>query len=205
MLIAVHPDQLHAACPGIRSGLAMVYRNQAGEQSNNGHVVTLVHASDGYDFLVDASHPEPLACHRGLMVNGQDGLCYVRPTYNQHRTILGYRSAAGAVLTRVEPLDTRFALSQVNFYRGERNPGGLMEGKASPEGLRLSANYFETSLRLDPQNPLPVYSLGRVYEKLGQGRLAYRYFLRAQRLYRHHGWVPDSVSKAVQRTLADLS
>ncbi|MBN9417361.1 MAG: tetratricopeptide repeat protein [Candidatus Eremiobacteraeota bacterium] len=197
-------SMLHSA--GVRSGLAMVYRNEQGGESNNGHVVALVQASNGQDFLVDASHLEPLVRHQGLMVRSERGLCFVQPLYAPAgQAIVGYRTLEGRTVPNVQPLDHRFALSQVNFYRGERTPGGLMEGALSPQGLQRSAEYFETSLQQAADNPLPLYSLGRVYERLGNREKAHDYFERAERLYRHHGWVPLTVVQARQRTDAATS
>ena len=46
---------------GISAGVAMVYRNPRGEESNNGHAVTLVKLPDGDDLVADAA--ELFGCH----------------------------------------------------------------------------------------------------------------------------------------------
>ena len=56
---------------GLDAGVAMVSRNIAGTDTNNGHAVSVVRLADGNHTLVDCSDPEPFVRHHGLYVRAQ--------------------------------------------------------------------------------------------------------------------------------------
>jgi hypothetical protein len=179
---------------GVDAGVAMVYRNLRGNESNNGHAVCLVKLPDGTDTVVDASEPEPFARHQGLFVRGSD-YEYVLPGFRGTTAIItGYQLAgthARVAPDQVRTLDRTFLRSQFYFYRGERAPGGLLSGKPTPEGLEASAQALRESIRSCRDNPLAVYSLGRVYLKQGKRNLAHTLFDEACRRYSADGWLPQ--------------
>jgi hypothetical protein len=178
---------------GVRAGVAMVYRNLHGQETNNGHAVTLVRLSDGRDLIVDASDPEPFARQQGLYVRA-GGYRYVDPVY-EGRTgrIASYRTVPekGKLSpAQVRTLDLAFIRSQFWYYRGERREGGLLSRAKTPAGLAAAAADLRKSVSLCPRNPLAVYMLGRVYHAQGKAEEAHRLFERAHRLYAAAGWVP---------------
>jgi len=180
---------------GLKSGIAMVYKNERGEISNNGHAVTIVKLADGHDIIVDASEPVPFAKQKGLMMIVNGSYRYVEPQYaNKSPIIIAYKQAnSGSVLkpSQVNVLDYDFVRSQFFFYRGERAPDGLLAAHPTSKGL-LSSEYAMTlSVKICPRNPLSVYTLGRIYAMEGHKRLAAEQFERACKLYNKYGWVPD--------------
>jgi hypothetical protein len=194
---------------GMDAGIAMVYRNTRGEETNNGHAVTLVKLTTGEDVIVDASDKEPFARQTGLFVRAPD-LLYLNPLY-QHGTVRihSYETPSGHQEidpSRVRPLDLGFIRSQFWYYRGERARGGLLSSVRSREGLESSVASLLTSVRVCPANPLPVYMLGRAY--LAQGNLAQarKEFDRAFDQYSRYGWVPaglrEQLAVATHRTRA---
>ena len=178
------------AC-GVDCGVAMVYRNPQGQESNNGHAVTLVKLADGRDLLLDASDPEPFAKHQGLLVR-IDGYQYVVPLY-QDEYLVGYRLQVNGreMQTRfVRPLDYDFVRSQFWFYRGERAPGGLLAARRTSRGLAASVEALRKSVSICPGNNLAVFSLARAYLMQGNAGLAVEFVRRAHSLYQQYGWEP---------------
>jgi hypothetical protein len=179
---------------GIDAGVAMVYKNITGQETNNGHAVTLVKLANGQDIMVDASEPRPFARHQGLFVRTLD-YEYVIPAFAKHsHRIPYYRPQSGGAqlaVQRVRTLDYDFIRSQFYYYRGERAIGGILASNPTREGLAASEKQLETSVRLCPKNPLAVYMLGRTYlleSKDGQAR---RSIHDANALYARFGWVPS--------------
>jgi tetratricopeptide (TPR) repeat protein len=186
------------AC-GVDCGVVMVYRNPHGQESNNGHAVTLVKLADGRDALLDASEPEPFAKHQGLLVR-VGRYQYVVPLYEEE-CIIGYRAQADGrrIQTRlVRPLDYEFVRSQFWFYRGERAPGGLLASHRTPNGLAASVNALRMSISVCPGNNLAVFSLGRAYLMMGDAKLAGELFRQAHALYQQYGWEPMGPKQALQ-------
>jgi hypothetical protein len=178
---------------GVHAGVVMVYRNIRGEESNNGHAVTLVKLSNGHDLIVDASDPVPFVEQQGLFIRDR-GYIYVKPVYEKRgHTILYYIAAANGrkiASSRADTLDYDFIRSQFYYYRGERAPGGVFAQKKTKAGLLASARALQRSVRLSPGNPLAVYMLGRAMNSLGDAGRADMLFVKAYRLYSGYGWVP---------------
>lgn len=177
---------------GMHAGVVMVNQSEAGEESNNGHAVTLVKLPDGRDILVDASEREPFPRHRGLFVSAS-GYRYVVPAYDKDDAVIGYRPASGKGMidvASVRTLDVSFLRSQFDYYRGERALGGILAAHPTPAGLAASASALEKSVRLCPQNPLAVYMLGRALKMQGKRAPALTRFEDAYKLYAKDGWVP---------------
>lgn len=178
---------------GVDAGVAMVYKNIQGQETNNGHAVTLVKLSNGQDIIVDASEQEPFARQRGLF-SGASDYKYINPVYEKNSDRINYFTSAsggGKIDTaHLKPLDVTFLRSQFWFYRGERARGGLLASVKTRNGLAESAKALETSIRICPKNPLSVFVLGRVYRMQGNDGQARVLFERAYKLYKGFGWVP---------------
>ncbi|MBO1438775.1 tetratricopeptide repeat protein [Meiothermus sp. CFH 77666] len=187
---------------GLPAGVVMVWRNQAGQESNLGHAVTLLSLPDRSQVLVDASDPLPFMRHTGLYlwdVSAQ-GYRFVEPRFSTEGHILGYRrSLDGQALkgAAVRPLDIAFLHSQFDFYRGERAPRGFI-GPSTPEGLSVSARFMERAVKRQPQNPLAVYGLGYIYRKQGRLEAAKAQFRDADRLYTAQGYRPAGLRSALE-------
>jgi hypothetical protein len=189
---------------GMRAGVVMVTRSDKGEESNNGHAVTLVKLSDGDDLLVDASHKTPFIKQQGLMVADTNGgvYRYVAPHYAADGDkIDGYAPMGAATTvvatTGVAPLSLDFIRSQFDYYRGERTPGGFFAKEKTTEGLNDSERFFTRAIQEDPGNPLPAYALGRVELRLGKTDEARRQFELAYQLYDRYGFVPQGETEAL--------
>jgi hypothetical protein len=184
---------------GMDSGVAMVWSNEKGQTSNNGHAVCLLRLSNGKDLVVDCSEPYPFATHQGLFTSSGSGYRFVRPTYDPvSKQILGYRSADGGKTSAIRGLDMDFLNSQFDYYRGERAPGGFMVGRKTPEGLAQSEKYLRRAVAKCPKNPLAQYVLGHVLlrqGKLGEAKKRYR---TALNWYQTFGYVPTGVAEAAK-------
>jgi tetratricopeptide (TPR) repeat protein len=178
---------------GMDAGIAMVYRNTRGEETNNGHAVALLKLPTGEDIIVDASDKEPFARQTGLFVRSPDYI-YLDPLYEKGTAKIGsYKTASRKEEIdpdRVRPLDLSFIRSQFWYYRGERARGGVLSSARSKKGLETSVANLLTSVRLCPENPLAVYILGRAYLAQGNRRRAQEQFEQAYDLYSRYGWVP---------------
>ena len=186
---------------GMNVGVVMVSKSDKGQETNNGHCVALVKLSDGRDVLVDISHPVPFVAQQGLMAADAAGaLRYVTPKYGGHEIITGYvmtGSGAATATRAVRPLSYPFLLSQFDYYRGERAPGGFVASFKTPEGLAQSARYLEKAVRECPQNPLAQYVLGRVYLRQNKRHEAAPQILAAYDLYKNAGWIPQGEKEAL--------
>lgn len=192
---------------GIPAGVVMVFRNEAGKESNNGHAVTLVHLADGHDLLLDASEPVPFARHQGLFVRmlGNPSYRYVIPVYDASDidVIDRYKAASGNgsfSTSDVLTLDIAFLNSQFWYYRGERTHGGLVLGPKTPKGLAAAEKAFRKSLSYCPDNPLTVIMLGRDLSALGKTQEARLQFQRAYALYRQFGWIPGGLRLLIAKS-----
>lgn len=188
---------------GARSGLAMVFLNPEGHESNLGHVVSVLRLSDGKDILVDASHPEPFPQQKGIFLQRAGHYRFLRPQYGNDQEIDSYidqGNSQNVACSEVTTLSPDYVRSQFWFYRGERVPGALIERPPTPEGLKRSAELLQKSHSLCPANPLTLYFLGRVYEDLKDQSRAHAFLAQAEARYRSYGWVPDSVAQAARRT-----
>jgi len=188
---------------GLKAGVVMVNRNMEGQWCNNGHAVVLLKLSNGKDILVDASDPEPFARQQGIfgVLASQSDYRYATPIYEGRSPfILRYRlsSTSKPIPTQEwRGLDIPFLRSQFEYYRGERVAGGLLSKRATPHGLTLAAQHFQSSLRWCPQNPLSAYMLGRVYRRMGNIAAAREQLQAAYRLYARFGWIPEGLRQAL--------
>ena len=183
---------------GIDAGVVMVYKNITGQATNNGHAVAVERLSDGRDVLVDCSDPQPNVEHQGLfMRDGEDDYIYVNPQYSGTSGIItSYRQEG--LTTDMAPhslstLDIPFINSQFDYYRGERTQGGFFETPTTKDGLEQSAVYLRKSIKENPRNPLAVYMLGHIYQKLGRTDAGMSQYLAARDLYERDGWIPQGV------------
>ncbi|HEY3268025.1 MAG TPA: hypothetical protein VGM37_13955 [Armatimonadota bacterium] len=189
---------------GSDAGAVMVFRNGAGEESNIGHVVTLLKLSNGRDVLTDASHKEPFVRYTGLFARVRGfGYRFVEPIFaSGTQDIVAYRLVATGrrtPLSSVRGLDTAYLRSQFAYYRGERTPGGILSGRPTSVGLEVQAKRLRESLAQCSANPISTYLLGRVCLKMGRLSEAYSLLDRACRLYREAGWVPIDPQEALVR------
>lgn len=189
----------------VDAGVVMVYSNERGELSNNGHAVTLVRLSAPLCLVVDASERHTFATHRGLFVRwSKGGYKFLRPHYSTGAlptfAAAGMQSAPVTVaLSDIQMLDVLFLKSQFDYYRGERAPNGFLAKKATPAGLATSKRYLLRATQLNSQNPLAVYILGRVEERLGEKSLAAKSYQNAIALYAKFGWTPGGVKESLAR------
>lgn len=176
----------------MKAGLVMVYRNEKGEESNNGHAVVLLRLSDGHDIIVDASEPRPFATHKGLFCNDYRGNRYVKPVFvSGSEMIAGYQQESDDEPIERETigaLDITFINSQFDVYRGEWVNGSLHSGRKSRQGLESAVRYFRRSVNTCRNNPAAVYMLARALEELNNNDEARRQFRKACELYSECGW-----------------
>jgi hypothetical protein len=193
---------------GMKAGVVMVNRNERGQESNNGHAVTLVKLADGMDVIVDASEPYPFVRHQGLFVK-TSSYTYVVPRFHTDSAkIEAYiRSSDGRhfAATQVNSLDIPFLHSQFYYYRGERQVGGVIATHHTPSALKATEQNLRRSVAFCPQNPLAVYMLGRTYLAEGKTGQAGITLIKALHLYQQFGWVPDGpkqyMAKAITRII----
>ena len=188
---------------GMKAGAVMVWANPQGQQSNLGHVVSIIRLSNGRDLLADASDPTPFVHHQGLLVGNAGKYSFVKPTYEADDTISGYTidgSGAHLSVAATTPLSLSYLHSQFDYYRGERAIGGFLgtgTGKATPDGLKTSAMYLKRALQEDPQNALASFVLGHVLARQGQTAQAKAQYQKANTLYLAQGHVPAGVNTAI--------
>lgn len=187
---------------GMNVGVVMVSKSDKGEETNNGHCVALVKLSNGHDVLVDVSHPHPFVAQQGLMAaDAKTGeFHYVAPQYDGEQIITGYQAQEGGAVVpaaQVRSLDYKYLVSQFDYYRGERAPGGFVASEKTPEGLAASAKYLEKSVKECPQNPLAQYVLGRVYLRQNRPQDAKVQVVAAYKLYEKAGWIPQGAKDAL--------
>ena len=187
---------------GLDAGVAMVYRNIAGEPSFNGHAVCVLNLGNGRDILVDASEPMASPKHVGLFLydSVRKRYQYVEPRY-QGEEIVSYRRADDGTTISVgdaKMLDIPFLESQFDYYRGERAIGGILASEPTDEGLKASAGFFGKSIQECPNNPLSVYMLGRTYAKLNKHSEAKKEYESAMGLCEAYGWVPNGLKSALK-------
>jgi len=187
---------------GVESGVVMVYKNIAGDATNNGHAVTVERLSNGKDVLVDCSDPVPNVEHKGLfMRDGAKDYIYVNPQYEGGSGIINSYRQEGMTESMkprlLNTLDIAFIYSQFDYYRGERTQGGFFETPTTEAGLETSAAYLRKSIQENPENPLAVYMLGHIYSKLKKNDAGMSQYLAARDLYQRDGWIPQGVTDAL--------
>lgn len=185
---------------GVPAGVVMVWKSMKGETSNNGHAVVVAQLADGRQILVDASEPEPFPRQQGLFVRQSGQYRFVTPLYAKgDAEIVGYRrksDRARIAVNTVRTLDLSFLRSQFYYYRGERTPGGFFDTPSTPAGLTKSVKPLQTAINLCPDNPLAVYMLGRVYQRLGKDKAARAQFAESYKKYSDFGYLPDGAMDA---------
>lgn len=188
---------------GVPAGVVMVYKNIQGQATNNGHAVSVERLSDGTDILVDCSDPTPNVEHQGLFLRcAPKDYIYVNPSYVGDTGIIkGYAQEGGGPVLKPHQLgllDLAFISSMFDYYRGERTPGGFFETPTTQAGLTASAKFLQKSIQENPNNPLAVYMLGHVLQKLGEKDRAASQYLASRDLYSRYGWVPQGVQDALR-------
>ena len=189
---------------GVDAGTIMVWRSQSGEDSNNGHVVTLMKNVNGQDLIIDASDKQPFMRHQGLFIydSSLQDYRFVHPQFAANGSILGYKRVADGRLlqpAQVEGLRVSYLRSQFYYYRGERVKDGFMGTPSTTSGLKTSARLLETAQHLAPQNALAVYVLGHVYRRLGRLPQARAQYSKGYSLYKTQGFVPLEPGLAYKR------
>jgi tetratricopeptide (TPR) repeat protein len=187
---------------GVNSGVVMVYKNITGQSTNNGHAVAVERLSNGKDVLVDCSDPQPNVEHQGLFLrDAEKDYLYVNPQYDGSTGIINAYREEGTTKDlaprSLSTLDIPFIYSMFDYYRGERTPGGFFETPTNKAGLEKSAAYLRKAIQENPRNPLAVYMLGHIYQKLGKTDAAASQYLAARDLYDRYGWIPQGVVDAL--------
>ncbi|MHC9539208.1 MAG: tetratricopeptide repeat protein [Vulcanimicrobiota bacterium] len=188
---------------GMKAGLVMVYRNEKGEESNNGHAVVLLRLSDEHDLIVDASESRTFATHQGLFCNDYRGNRYVKPVYTSGaEMIVGYQQESDDEAVERETiaaLDIPFIKSQFDVYRGEWVNGALHSARKSREGLESAVRFFRRSVNTCRKNPLALYLLARSLEELNSNDEARQQFRKAYELYSECGWVYEGQKEKMKK------
>lgn len=183
---------------GLSAGLEMVWKSQSGQESNLGHVTSVLRLPSGAgDVQVDASEPEPFARHQGVLTWADGGYRFLAPSFAADGHITAYqRTDNGEQVKTVAFLDLPYVRSQFNYYRGERAVGGVLgtgTGHSTAGGLKLSEKYLRAALRDNPDNALAASVLGTVLRKEGRETEARAQYLAAGQLYAAQGHTPQSV------------
>ena len=191
---------------GLDAGAVMVWQNDKGQESNLGHVVALLRLPSGKGALLDdASDPQPFMTHRGLLVRDNNAYRFVNPVYAAD-SITAFTRADGQgtlSLAAARPLDLAYLKSQINYYRGERAPGGFMgaggnySGKSDAAGLAQSAKFLRAAVQDNPSNALATYVLGLVERKSGQDAQARADIQTGVKLYQAQGHLPAGPQDAL--------
>ncbi|AWN21909.1 hypothetical protein DKM44_00540 [Deinococcus irradiatisoli] len=191
---------------GLDAGAVMVWQNDKGQESNLGHVVALLRLPSGQAALLDdASDPQPFITHQGLLVREGSEYRFVHPVYDGQKinAFLRADTQAKVALGAARPLDLAYLRSQVNYYRGERAPGGFMgaggnnSGKSDAAGLSRSAAFLRRAVEDNPHNALATYVLGLVERKQGQLAQAKVHLLAGAQLYKAQGHLPAGPAGAL--------
>lgn len=182
---------------GLPAGLVMVWKSMSGQESNLGHVTSVLRLPSGAgDLEVDASEPEPFATHQGVLAWAAGGERFLTPTFGPGGVITAYTRADGqgtVKLAALTFLSLGYVRSQFDYYRAERAPGGVLgtgTGKATPAGLKESERGLRRALGEAPDNALAAGVLGTVLQKEGRTAEARAQYLQAAKLYRAQGHLP---------------
>lgn len=190
---------------GLQAGLEMVWKSQSGQESNLGHVTSVLRLPSGAgDIMVDASEPEPTARHQGVLAWAGGQYRFLLPVYTTQDRITAYRWAGGTASFKADQvtfLSLNYVRSQFDYYRAERAPGGVLgtgTGKATSAGLKLSEMWLQAALNSEPNNALAAGVLGNVWRKQGRLAQAKAQYLRAGALYQAQGHLPAGVQANVK-------
>ncbi|MFC5847685.1 hypothetical protein [Deinococcus petrolearius] len=190
---------------GLDAGLVMVWKSQSGQESNLGHVTSVLRLPSGAgDVEVDASEPDPTATHSGLLAWVGGGYRFVEARFGADHLITGYARSDGQGTVKPAALtflSLNYVRSQFDYYRGERATGGVLgtgTGKATPAGLASSERFLRRALREEPANALAANVLGNVLRKEGKDTEARAQFRAVGRLYAAQGRTPAGVQANVR-------
>lgn len=182
---------------GLNAGLVMVWKSMNGQESNLGHVTSVLRLPSGAgDVQVDASEPQPFATHQGVLAAAGGNLLFLRPVFSSGNVIASYISVKGGnalPANGMNFLSLDYLRSQYDYYRAERTIGGVLgtgTGRATPEGLRRSEELLLKALKTEPNNALAAGVLGTVYRKQGRTSEAKTQYRRAAALYQVQGHLP---------------
>lgn len=182
---------------GLNAGLVMVWKSLSGQESNLGHVTSVLRLPSGAgDVQVDASEPEPFATHQGVLAWAGGAYRFLAPTFGKDGLITAYARTDGR--GSVNPgaltfLSLNYVRSQFDYYRAERAFGGVLgtgTGKSTPAGLKTSENFLRKALQEEPRNALAANVLGTVLRKEGRDAEARAQYRTAAALYSAQGHVP---------------
>lgn len=185
---------------GLNAGLVMVWKSLSGQESNLGHVTSVLRLPSGAgDLQIDASEPQPVAAHQGILAWVSGDYRFLTPTFSAGDLITGYERAdgRGAVPARALTfLTLKYVRSQFDYYRAERATGGILgtgTGHATEGGLKTSETYLRRALALEPRNALAASVLGSVLRREGRTLEAQQQYRKAAALYTTEGHVPPSM------------
>ncbi|GHF49269.1 hypothetical protein HNQ07_002529 [Deinococcus metalli] len=183
---------------GLNAGLVMVWKSLSGQESNLGHVTSVVRLSTG-DVQVDASEPTPTAKHQGLLAWVDGGWRFVTPTFDGDVMTTYVRTdGRGSVpAAKLGFLSLAYIRSQYDYYRAERTVGGVLgtgSGRSTPDGLKTSEALLRQSLQEEPGNPLAASVLGTVLRKQGRDDDARAQYRKAAALYTAAGHMPAGMT-----------
>lgn len=186
---------------GLNAGLVMVWKSLSGQESNLGHVTSVLRLPSGAgDVQVDASEPTPFATHQGILAWGDGAYRFLTPKFAADSVITAYDRADGQGSLKANALTflgLNYLRSQYDYYRAERAPGGILgtfTGRATPEGLKKSEFYLRRALAAEPRNALATSVLGSVLRREGRTLEAAQQFRKAGALYAAQGHTPASLS-----------
>ncbi|WP_309570850.1 hypothetical protein [Deinococcus sp.] len=183
---------------GLNAGLVMVWKSLSGQESNLGHVTSVLRLGTG-DVQIDASEPAPTAKHQGLLAWVDGGWRFVTPTFDGD-VITAYARADGkgsVPAAQLGFLSLAYLKSQYDYYRAERTVAGVLgtgSGHSTPEGLKASEALLRLSLREEPGNPLAASVLGTVLRKEGRDDEARAQYRSAAALYIAAGHMPAGMT-----------
>ncbi len=197
---------------GLDAGLVMVWKSQEDQESNLGHVTSVLRLPGGAgDLEVDASEPTPTARHGGVLAWAAGGYRFLNARFGPGDVITSSTRADGK--GTVKPADLSFlslnyVRSQFDYYRGERAIGGLLgtgTGKATADGLKLSEKWLKAALAEEPNNALAAGVLGNVWRKESRNPEARAQYLKAAKLYTAQGHTPAGMAANLKWASAQAS
>lgn len=179
---------------GLDAGLVMVWKSQTGQESNLGHVTSVLRLPGG-DVQVDASEPTPFARHQGLLARVDGAWRFVIPAFQGDRMTAYARADGGGRVSSAGLgfLSLAYLRSQYDYYRAERTVGGVLgtgTGRSTPQGLKTSETLLRRALSEEPRNALAASVLGTTLRKEGQNEAARTQYRAAATLYAAQGHTP---------------
>lgn len=182
---------------GLDAGLVMVWKSMNGQESNLGHVTSVLRLPSGAgDVQVDASEPQPFATHQGVLAWADGAYRFLAPKFGPDSVIRSYERSDGKgsiSAANLTFLSLNYVRSQFDYYRAERATGGVLgtgTGKSTPAGLKTSEQFLRRALTEEPRNALAASVLGTVLRKEGRPNEARAQYRRAGALYAAQGHTP---------------